>query len=451
MREGVTLTHAYSNCPICMPTRFTWLTGLYAGQCSAGLLNNHHDWPLELSSMAGGLQKKGFYTALIGKLHSHAGLRYASLLKDRHETEARGFDYVFETSGKGLAYWYDCEFTKHLEEKGLLDEYRLDMHIRGRLKKDFGDPTFLDQEDTVDTLTGKRAAEWIQTYDRPDPFFLHVSLCGPHGPYDPPRNFRRKHRPEEMPDPEACDDPEEVKKAKKIRAAYTAMIEHVDSEIGRVWRALEDKGLLENTLILFATDHGDMMGHLGRYGKFTPYDTSIRTPYIVRFPDGRNAGIVLEGMVEAVDLPCTILSAAGWPDEDISTLLPQSPGRSFLAYARGDSRSHREEIYSECRTFDRPQAFRLLRDRDWKYVCTPDGEQLFDMVNDPWETENLADRSEHQVRIADMRLRLIRKMSASVPPNRPGATYADGDWWIEQPGHADKVAARLKEMGEDGA
>lgn len=439
MREGVTLTHSYSNCPICMPTRFTWLYGLYAGQCASGLLNNHHDWPVELPSMAHALQSRGYHTALIGKLHSHAGLRHADLLEERHETEMRGFDDVFETSGKGLAYWYDCNFTKHLRDKGLLEEYRVDIHKRQRMKLDKGDPTFLDWDDTMDTFTGDHAVEWLQNVSDEKPFFLHLSFCGPHVPYDPPGELAAKYNPEDMPPPECAEDEAYIEKNKKIRAAYSAMIEHVDDEIGRSLAVLEERGLLENTVIFFGTDHGDMMGHHQQTGKLTFYDTSTRTPYVVRFPDGCNKGVVLEGMVEAVDLPCSILEAGGCASDKIPKLLPQTPGRSFLLYARGEVSEHRNAVYSECRTMDRPHAFRMLREHDWKYVFTADGDLLFDMKNDPFETENLIDCPEHLPRISDMRRRLISKMAVSVPPSQPNSTYADGDWWIEQQGNAQKA------------
>jgi arylsulfatase len=441
MREGATLTHSYSNCPICMPTRFSWMYGLYAGQCSAGLLNNHHDWPRELSSMAHGMQVQGYTTALVGKLHSHAGLRYLDLRARRDETIARGFDHVYEVSGKSLSYWYDCEFTEHLRKKGLLEEYRLDIHLRCRQGVEEGRATFLDVDDTMDTLIGRTAAKWIDEYGGEKPFFLHASFCGPHFPYDPPASFLRRQNPDDMPPPEARPDAAVSAKDRTMRAAYAAMVEHVDSEMGRVFEALERKNWMDDTLIFFTTDHGDMLGHHGHYGKMTPYDTSVRTPVIARFPDGRNAGLTLESMAEAVDLPCTLLEAAGMRPEDIPAHLSQTPGRSWLGYARGERGEHRRDIYSECGTFDRESAFRMIRERDWKYVLTPSGEMLFDTLHDPWETTNLKDRPEQRERIASLRERLLRRMAESVPPNRPGATCRDGDWWIEQPGNAEKADA----------
>ena len=166
MKEGVTLTHTYSNCPICMPARFTWQHGLYASQCASGLLNNHHDWPMEIPSMPQMLQKNGYHTSLVGKLHSHAGLRHVDLLERKNETQQRGFDDVFETCGKSLSYWYDCNFTKNLESKGQLDQYRADVNYRHLQKKDTGEPSFLERKDSMDTITGDAAVEWIQNYEK---------------------------------------------------------------------------------------------------------------------------------------------------------------------------------------------------------------------------------------------------------------------------------------------
>jgi len=439
MDEGVTLTNTFANCPICMPARFTWMYGLYAGQCAAGLLNNHHDWPMELPSMPQALQKIGYHTALVGKLHAHAGLRYVNVLEEKDKTHQRGFDDVFETCGKSLSHWYDCNFTKNLEDKGLLDDYRADVYVRHLLDLEEGRPTFLKREDTMDTLTGDAGVQWLQEYEDDKPFFLHLSFCGPHFPLDPPEEFASRHKPEDMPPPECVEDEVFIELNKKHRAAYAAMIEHVDEEIGKTLSVLEERGMLEDTIIFFGTDHGDMMGHHQRIGKMIYYDGSARTPYIVRFPDGCNAGKILDGMVEAVDLPCAILEAAGYTPEDLPKLMPQTPGQSFYRYARSEVPEHREDAYSECWTIDHPVAYRMLRTRDWKYVFRKEGDVLFDMVNDPLETENLIDRPEHQARISDMRRRLIERMMRCVTPSRPGATYTDGFWWLDKPGNAERV------------
>ena len=92
---------------------------------------------------------------------------------------------------------------------------------------------------------------------------------------------------------------------------------------------------------------------------------------------------------------------------------------------------------------DRKGAFRMLREQDWKYVFTADGDLLFDMKNNPLETDNLIARPDLQRRVSDMRRSLLERMAVSVAPSRPDSTYTDGDWWINVPGNAEKVKKSL--------
>ena len=418
--EGTTLSHAFSNCPICMPTRFTWLYGLYASQARERLLANAHDWPTHFPSLAHALQQRGYDTSLIGKLHSHAGLFRRDLVADVHETQERGFNAALEVSGKSLAWWYDCLYTRHLARKGLLETYREDVASRceqlgGRERYA---PSPLPCEDHMDSFIGARAREALGRLPDDRPFFMHVSFCGPHFPLDPPEPYFSRYRPEDMPPPEGVEDGEEMRRWQERRALYCGLIELVDHEIGRLLQRLDEKSLANNTLVIFTTDHGDMMGHRGFGGKGRPFDTATRTPAIVRLPGVIAGGKTLDGLVEAADLPCTILEAAGCGDDDaIGALLPNTPGRSWWEYARGETDTHRQWVFSECNT----GAWRMCRDRDWKYVFTTDGEDLlFDLRSDPWEFHNLIDDPALAERVSRMRAMLLESMSRCAAPNVDG-------------------------------
>ncbi|MFP4029885.1 MAG: sulfatase [Candidatus Brocadiia bacterium] len=432
MREGTAMIGATSNCPVCIPTRFSWCHGLYASQVANSLGANCHDWPSDLPSMPKALQSAGYYTALIGKLHSHEGLYHRDLCHPDYiaDTHARGFNHVSEVCGKGLAFWFDCRWTRHLRRRGLLDKYRGDIAFRNGIVKDGKNslrPGFLSPDDSIDGFIGREANKWLETYAQEDPFFLHVSFCGPHPPFDPPVEYARRYKAEDMPPPEGVDDPEKIKKSQRMRALYCAMIEHIDDRMGDLFNCLEERGLMQNTAVFFATDHGEMLGHLDMQSKAKPWDTSVRTPYVIRWPGRVQEGVELDGPVEAVDLPCTIMDVAGLGG-DAGRYLPGSPGRSFLPYAADGKSQPRSWSYSEFTHGKR--AWRMCREPDWKYVWRPNGDMLFNLREDPWEFNNLIDNPDCGDHVSRLRRQLIESMSETTPPDSIEVDQRN-DWWLE--------------------
>jgi choline-sulfatase len=430
-REGAVLSNAFSVCPICVPARFAWCHGLYPSQASRGLMCNNADWP-QLPSMPQALQQAGYRTAVIGKVHAHSGLKHIDLISLEHELLARGYDEACEVSGKSLAYWRTCRWTEHLSSRDLLDSYLGEVERRcsqlgGRERYE---PGVLGTEDYVDGFIGERAVKWLETYHRPEPFFLHVSFCGPHFPLDPPEEFFRRHHPENMPVPAGLSDPDEIAHYTSHRAMHAAMIEMIDRQTGRLLDQLKARGMDANTVVLFTTDHGDMIGDLGYTHKSLPYDGSCRTPVTVWWP-GVIAPGRREALVESVDLPVTLLDLAGCEGK-ASDWLPQTPGRSFLPYLRGECDDHRGWTYAEVDTWAGkaeytnrapfPISWRMCCERDWKYIRHKDGrEELYDRQNDPSELDNLVDQPAQAERVSRMRSQLIQSMFACVAPDRKDA------------------------------
>jgi len=439
--EGTTLTHAFAVSPICCPNRFAWTHALYPTQAAAGMAENWHPWPRDLDSMPRSLREAGYHTALIGKLHAQA--RWGDDLTDEkfvREAQHRGYDHVMEVCGKSLAKWDDCHWTHHLRSKGLLDRYREDLSRRVEMcgGDEPSDASFLSAEDSMDGFIGGHATAWLDAVEPDRPFFLHASYCGPHFPIDPPAAYHT-HTPDEIPDPVGCDDPERIAMWKRRAAAYCGMIEQIDDEVGKLLAILDLRGLADNTLVIFGTDHGDMMGHLDAGHKGPPHDTSTRTPYILRWPGKVPADHVLEGMVESVDLPISIMDAAGIDEPE--NQVRQTPGRSFMPYVLGDAPpprqwvfSHvgagvgfsragtyvhdeqtRERLYAE----DHSQGWRMVRDQRFKYIYYPhQDDALFDIEADPWETTNILGEPEHAERVSRMRSWLIESTRHLVAPNR---------------------------------
>jgi arylsulfatase A-like enzyme len=384
--EGTTFASAYSNCPICMPTRFTWLYGLYASQGGQRLLANALDWPTDLRSAAQCLRRAGYRTAMYGKLHSLMGLFRRDIVAHKYETVARGFDDVCEVSGGTLSYYYDCEYSRYLESKGLLEEWRSFagwwLHERDSPAERY-EPSVLSAEDHLDGFVARRAMEWLSRYDEDRPFFMHVSFCGPHFPITPSEEYFNRYRPEDVPAPLGVDDAEESELWRKNRALYAGFVEQTDGHISRVLDVLDDRGLTEDTLVIYTADHGELIGDYGLNHKSQPYDAACRTPVILRKPGLVNRGTTREALVEAVDLPATILDAAGL-GSDPSELLPLSPGYSFLPCATGSRARHRDWIYSECGVL--PRGWRMIFDGRHKLVQRGDGGvAVFDLKDDPAE------------------------------------------------------------------
>ncbi|MFW5856263.1 MAG: sulfatase [Planctomycetota bacterium] len=409
-REGTTLTHAYSACPLCVPTRFTWWYGLRASQGNGAWGDFDDQWPQHLPSIGHALQGAGYHTAIIGKVHSHSGLRKLDLVARRQEIHDRGFDDVVEMSGKSLVAWFDCTYTRHLEKQGRLETYR------ARLAEDLHlcDPLPFPPEDSMDGLIGRHARAWLEGYDGAKPFFLHASFCNPHFPYDPPQPYAARYRAEEMPPPEGVEDPDAIARYREIRAAYCALIEHCDHEIGALLEALDRRGLAENTIVVFTTDHGDMMGHRNRKGKCEPFDTSVRTPVTARWPGRIPAGVERDALAESIDLPCTLLEAAGL-GADATAHFPSSPGLSYWNVLLGKTDHHRDWAFSEM------GPWKLCADQRWKFVHRADGEDLlFDREADPWELDNrIADPAQAD-RVRAMQRQLITSLGETVaPPTQP--------------------------------
>lgn len=430
--EGTSFLHSYSNCPICMPTRMTWLYGLYASQVADRLLANAHDWPENLPSMAQVLQKQGYRTSLVGKLHSLAGLYKRSLFDEKEKTEQRGFDDVLEVSGGTLALWYDCAWTEYLRGKGLLEKYQSSLIDRegqfGQLKETYT-PGILKTEDTLDHFVGLNAVNWLKGNAGNSPFFLHVSFCGPHFPIDPPAEYFERFNPEDMPPPVGVEDETAIRQWQQRRAAYCAKIALIDDQIGTILDLLDKDGLSENTLVIYTSDHGDRMGSMGQTNKSSAHDSSSRVSTIVRLPGKVPGGVVSEAMIEAVDLPCSILEAAGCdsPEE----FLPNTPGRSWWDHIIGKSTSHREWVFSECGSPEK--RWQMCREKDWKYILWSDGkEELYDMQEDPNEICNLAETENNKKRLSKMRKRLLLSTIKVGAANQQNSLPASDLWWEKE-------------------
>ena len=392
-REGVRFSHAYSSTPTCTPARAAILTGLspwHHGMLGYGRVAEKY--PFELPRA---LADAGYYTYAIGKLHYYPQRNY------------HGFhDALLDESGRVESPGFVSDYRKWFKEKAP----NLDPDATGIPWNSYLSAYYALPEELHPTRwTGDRAVEFIGKYEREEPFFLKVSFARPHSPYDAPKRFWDMYEEADMPSPHIgewagryahIDDPNDlnvwhgdlgIDQVRRSRHGYYGNVTFIDEQVGRILRALENRGMLENTLILFASDHGDMLGDHHLWRKSYAYEGSARVPMLIRWPNalapGAERGRVLTQPVELRDILPTFLDAAG------ARIPPGLDGDSMLKLVRGDRSGWREWIDLEHGTcYAKGNVWTGLTDGRWKYIYHAfDGrEQLFDLKTDPGEIHDLA-------------------------------------------------------------
>ena len=274
-----------------------------------------------------------------------------------------------------------------------------------------------------------------QDSQRDTPWFLCASYSRPHSPFTAPGRYIRRYRdrvpPAELPAdfPDGLDDyarrcfanevGEELSAGQQLRAreAYYACVDFVDDCIGELMRGLDAAGLLDDTIVIYTSDHGEMAGHHGLWGKTVHFEPSVGVPLLMSGPGIAPGHARVAHPVSLLDLFPTTCALAGLPipadldGVDLSPLLADPAGgaapRRYAPsayYAYGN----RVRGLTESRDPEPHQAMRLVRDRDWKYVEIEGGRPvLFDMRGDPGETTNLAADPRHAERCRRMRSALF--------------------------------------------
>lgn len=397
--RGVRYARGYSCHPICVPARAALLTGMNA--LRNGVLDNGawlrpnlaesgvHTWP-ELLSDA------GYYTARIGKMHFYPwyithGFQYRSAAEDKRWIKVRD-EYYHYLRAHGERKYHGNEHDGYHENKGA---------ILNRLPWEL----------STDHFVGEEAQRFIRTYGKDGPFAMMVGFPGPHCPYDPNAEWLDRIDPAAMPPaiPENPENTQGLRKSniegnkgawngvdyseftdahkRKIRAYYAASVEQIDYEVGEILKALEEQGLLENTIIIFASDHGDYLGDHNFIGKGTFYESSIHVPLIVHVP-WAESGAVSENLVQLTDVMATLLAYGG-------VTLPSYLDAQPLPGLGLAGESARGELYGMVSNGW------MVFDGRWKLCKYATGEQhLFDLQEDPTEQHNrLQDPAAAEVRL----------------------------------------------------
>lgn len=415
-QDGVRFSRAYSCTPTCTPARSALLTGL--GPWQHGMLGYGkvaEQYPVEMPRV---LAESGYYTMGIGKMHFHP------------QRGGHGFhEMILDESSRAESADFRSDYLSWFLSEAPTLNYR----ATGIGWNDYtARPYALPERLHPTTWMGNTAVNFVQNYDKADPFFLKVSFARPHSPYDPPERFWRMY--EDAPIPAAVhsewskkyaprsDNTDAVwhgdmgeKAVRTARQGYYGNVSFVDEQIGRIMDALDKRGWLENTLVVFTADHGDMTGDHNLWRKSYAYEPSARIPMLLRCPKGMGgkAGQVCDKPTELRDVLPTFMDAAGAPGAE------KLDGQSLLALARDGAAPWRECIDLEhdiC--YDKINHWNGLTDGKRKYIFHAfDGaEQFFDLEKDPMETKDLASVAERAGEVKKWRDRLIKHLAERGEP-----------------------------------
>lgn len=423
-KNGVLFTNTYCPTPLCVPSRVSLLTGLYSH--TTGVLTNSHSLPPEFYSQAFpvALQKAGYHTCVVGKIHF--GGEPPTSPDCAKWLQGVGFDDAAPTLGKSSSgvSGEDDMYRRYLAGKGVLEKFSNDYKVT-RKHHWYAAPSVLNEEDYMDVYIKRLALDWLKNYNKEKPFFLWINFPSPHPPWDAPGKYANMYDPANVNslivDPME-DAPEALKKKQKnmtagmppdawraVRANYYGMINVIDDSIGSILDLLKQRGLLENTVIVYTSDHGEMLYDHGLFSKTFMYEQSAVVPLIVMWHRGNfKQGMKVQTPVSTIDLVPFFLEIAE------AQSLKAMHGKSLVPVLAGKVSAHREEVFSEM------DKTKMLRQGDWKYVYNSEWkiQQLFNLHDDPQELKNLYDLPEHKERIAKMQNRILEWIKETgVNPN----------------------------------
>ena len=419
-REGVRFTNCVTNSPVCVPTRKTLASGLYAH--NTGVWDNEAT-TLTTPTWMSCIRDAGYRTSLFGKTHLNS--LGGDVRENEHLLQGQGIDDVYETMGPRACAWSVSHMTAAWEALGLLDNYKADFEERFSNRPWVVRPSTLGLEHYYDTHVGRQAKEYLERYDRNQPWFCWVSFGGPHEPWDTPEPYASAYDPDAMPKPldgdltggsrarGALDERLDSKPpltpvdVAAMRASYAGNVTLIDDMVGEIFAVIQARGEMEDTVIAFVSDHGEMNGDYGLIYKSNFLESAARVPFLLRTPatatraPGRQGGgETCDSPIEWFDLGPTLVELAGGEIEH------RQFARSLTGCVEVPTARVRDESICEI------SGEIMLRDSKWKLALNREGQPylLFDLENDPRETRNLAGIDGHADIETELRLRILERV-----------------------------------------
>ena len=301
--RGLTATRCYSNSPHCVPARFSWLTGLEPSQM--GVTENQEVWmPQDAPSFVRELRDNGWYTSLVGKTHWTPHTKPYDLRENIELLRKLGFEDAVEIGGPRAMRRLECELTDEWQEAGILKKHRED--LEKRYGQGFNEQAWSVRETVLpnhlypDIWITHRAIKKIKEMPTDRPWFLWVSFCGPHEPFDTPKPWKGIHQDQELPEPIKTgewikEQPEQsilkqtvdkwskylnVQSIRECRKDYADHLVLLDDQIGKIITSLNQRKDSKYTAITITSDHGEHLGDANCLYKGTLLESAIRVPLI---------------------------------------------------------------------------------------------------------------------------------------------------------------------------
>ena len=383
-KEGVFFSNAYSCTPVSAPTRQTIITGLYPQE--HGQVENRCKFDPRIPTWAAYLKSKGYLTACIGKTHSYTA------------DNELGFDFRIEHPAPAKNNWQTLPIPE--ADKKVYNDVS-DNRFRGA--------PLPNDSVKFDGLVVKESIKWIGA-NKDKKFFIHCSLLQPHWPWWSPEKFYMMYDPKKIDFPtlkpgEIDFDFHGKKNAEQFgwismteeqhrlaRARYYGSVSYVDQSVQQILDLLDKLNLTKKTIVIYSSDHGDMIGEKGLWFKNLMYDASARVPLLVRMPGVLKPGTKYEGLISHVDYFPSIMGLAGIGEQlptDLSgmnlstSIIKNKPSRKYIFCVDNIPIENTANAGQE-----------MVRSNQYKYIYyrkAPQGEKeiLFDMISDPDETKNI--------------------------------------------------------------
>ena len=416
--DGVRYDQAFCPLPVCTPSRYSMLTGLHVRQHLGW--TNHCTVPPQIPTFPRILREAGYRTDAVGKMHftpTYLDVGFQRMV-------------LAEQDGPGR---FDDDYHRYLRDRGLVD--RIDLidqrsEYRQGASRAYWDcfgaaESDLPEEHHSTTWTAERAGEIVERWDGGGNFLM-VGFVKPHHPFDPPAPWSRMYRPETLSMPPGWTEhslpgdlefhegyfPNASLTEPSLRGAmamYYATISQIDYHVGRIVDRLVAKGLYDNTMILYTSDHGEYMGfhHMILKGG-RMYDPLVRVPLIVKYPGAAGSATASDALVSNLDIAPTVLARAGCDAAETMA------GLDLVARPDG-----RELIFAE----DWGHRQYMVRSRTRKLLWCPEARhsRFFDIEADPLEMRDLSAEPDRRDEIAHLTDRLLRwSLDEAVSP-----TYLD--------------------------
>ena len=425
--QGVIFDRAAVQNVVCIPSRACIQTGRYTHQHGVRYMEPCIDntpglpsWELTIMER---LQQAGYTTGATGKIHM---------------MPERGFDHMEIVGGKGSRWTQQTGqdigpaplghmYARWLERRrpGAYEEIYVQRRKPEYKAHGTAIVNCLPLEEYVETYILDKSIEFM-SQDRDDPWFLWCGFCGPHGPHDPPASHAGLYPFEDIELPATLeadlsdrpafmaerarmryDTPEEELNVRRSMSYYYCLVTLIDEYVGRLVDALEEQGALENTLVIYTSDHGEMLGDFRMRGKSNFYEPVIHVPMIVRPPAGGVSGRRFNGLMEVMDIAPTVLDYAG------VAIPEQMQATSFRPVLEGGEGGH-DAILSEYTTNDKAINGKCLCTDRYKYALwdVERGGEFYDLQEDPLELRNLyydpasrEERDHHAEKLLDRLMR----------------------------------------------